>query len=195
MATRSSHATRTKAGKRPRTFRWTRSWLARLPDDGNRYEVLNGELLVTPQAGPDHQGVAFVLGARLLTYCETHGLGSVVGPGTVIWAGNELQPDVQVIPARISRGAKWTDLPLPLLVVEVLSPGSERHDRGKKRDAYLSLGIPEYWIVDLGETRVLVSRSGDEGAREPRVVTDTLAWQPRPDVEPLTIDVKALLDG
>jgi Uma2 family endonuclease len=172
---------------------WTRAELARLPDDGNRYEVLNGELLVTPQANPRHQVIAFALGAILRDHCALHGLGVVVGPGAVVFDDNELQPDVQVIPVRgpIPANAIWEDLPHPLLVVEILSAGSHRHDLVKKRDAYLRVGIPEYWVVDHEARRVLVFRRSDT---EPLVFTETLVWQPDTTAA-LTIDLRELLAG
>ncbi len=178
--------------RRPRTFRWTRAHLARLPDDGNRYEVLDGELLVTPQARPSHQIVSVRLTSLLSAYVDAHALGTVVGPGAVVWKKNELQPDVQVIPARIpaTTEADWSEFPMPSLVVEILSPGSERHDRYKKRDAYRSLGIPEYWIVDIERTQVQVFRPGIDDAE---VVTDIVHWAPRAGLPSLVIDVRKLL--
>ena len=180
--------------RKPRPFRWTRAHLTRLPDDGNRYEVLNGELLVTPQAGPRHQWLGVELGATLMAYCNSHALGIVVGPGAVVFEKNELQPDVQVIPiARpIPVGTVWESLPLPILVVEILSPGSVRHDLHKKRSAYLGLGIPAYWAVDHEAKRVFVY---EPGVDEPQLVTDTLHWQPRAGIPPLVIDLGALLAG
>jgi Uma2 family endonuclease len=105
-----------------KTRPWTRADLARLPDDGNRYEVLDGELLVTPQASVSHQRIAIELSMALEQYCARHSIGFVVGPGAVPFGKNELQPDVQVIPGPPPPAkTKWTALPLPLLVVEILS--------------------------------------------------------------------------
>ncbi len=70
------------ATRSPRTRRWTRADLERLPDDGNRYEVLNGNLFVTPQAAFDHQDIAGALLVALRTYCAQHEIGIVVGPGS-----------------------------------------------------------------------------------------------------------------
>jgi Uma2 family endonuclease len=72
--------------------RWTRADLQDLPDDGNRYEVLDGALLVTPMASFDHQYVVSRLFGALTAYCEEHRLGRVVTPGAVVFGGNELQP-------------------------------------------------------------------------------------------------------
>jgi Uma2 family endonuclease len=169
-----------------KTRRWTSADLALLPDDGNRYEVLDGELFVTPQAAYGHQHVAFAIARALFEYCQPRGIGEVVGPGAVVWAKNELQPDVQVIPGRHAPGlkTKWRDLPRPILVVEVLSDSTRLRDHGKKRSAYTRLKIPTYWTVDIDERSVDVWT--DAGA-EPTVVTDVLRWAPRPDLPPLEI--------
>lgn len=177
---------------KPRPWRWTRAHLAQLPDDGHRYEVLGGALLVTPQARFVHQRVALRLARLIDAHCEAHGLGVVVGPGAVVWDDNELQPDVQVIPIsdERARSAEWESLPLPLLVVEILSPGSERHDRGVKRAAYLHLGIQEYWVVDIEARTVSVLKPG---AAEPVMATRSLTWQPHTDLPALCVDLTTLL--
>lgn len=71
------------------------------------------------------------------------------------------------------------------LVAEVLSDSTGRRDRGKKRDAYLRLGIPEYWIVDIGEHAVTVVRPGQPDER----VTGRLRWQPRAAMRALEIEL------
>ncbi|HEY4658821.1 MAG TPA: Uma2 family endonuclease [Gemmatimonadaceae bacterium] len=174
-----------------KTARWTRADLERLPDDGNRYEVLDGRLLVTPQASPRHQDAAFFLGVTLRAWCERHGIGAVVGPGAVVWDDNELQPDVVVIPGPTRLTAeKWDDLPRAILVVEVLSTSTRSRDLSLKRRAYLRLRIPEYWVVDRFDHRVLVWRPD---AGEAVVVTDVIKWQPRADLPPLEIALDSVL--
>ena len=176
-----------------RTWNWTSARLALLPNDGNRYEALDGALLVTPQARLRHQRVAFVLAGELERFCAAHELGIVVSPGAVRFGKNELQPDVQVIP--VSNGfafaEDWAAAPTPSLVVEILSTDSYRHDVVKKPSAYLGLGIPEYWVVDLDARVVLVFRPGTE---EPARIETGLVWAPRPELPPLQIDM-ALLFG
>ena len=178
-----------RATRSPRTRAWTRADLARLPDDGNRYEVLDGALLVTPQAAFGHQEIATRLVVALSAYCTAHGIGVVVAPGAVPHDQSELQPDVQVIPGRPPRGATWTSLPRPILVIEVLSDSTSRRDLGIKRDAYLRWGIPEYWAVDLEARRVHVFRpAGGEG----EVVEHTLLWHPVPAHAPFELRLAAL---
>lgn len=172
-----------------KTRPWTRADLDRLPDDGNRYEVLDGVLLVTPQAAFDHQQAATSLAARLLAYCESHGIGTVVAPGAVPRGKSELQPDVQVIPGpRPTRGAKWTALPTPILVVEVLSDSTRSRDLILKREAYERWQIPEYWIVDPEARVITVARPGEEDLQ----AIDRLEWRPAAQLAPLVIDVRAL---
>jgi Uma2 family endonuclease len=173
-----------------KTRPWTRADLARLPDDGNRYEVLDGELLVTPQANPPHQWIAAELMSALRDYCTRLRLGVVVGPGAVVFGRNELQPDVEVIPcAADDLASTWDDVPTPILVVEILSEGSRRHDRVTKRDAYRDRGIPVYWIVDPAERTVCVVRPD----RADEVVRDVLKWQPAGASKPLEIELGAIL--
>ena len=174
-----------------KTRRWTSADLESLPDDGNRYEVLDGELFVTPQAEYGHQYVAAAIARILFDYCHAHGIGEVVGPGAVVWAKNELQPDVQVIPGRHDplRKTKWRDLPRPMLVVEVLSDSTRWRDVGKKRDAYLRLKIPTYWIVDLDERSVEVWSATSP---EALLVTDVLRWRPVAGLPALEIQLASI---
>jgi Uma2 family endonuclease len=166
--------------------RWTREDLERFPSDGNRYEVLDGELLVTPQASLDHQVVAARLANALYAYCNAHGVGLAVGPAAVRWGKNELQPDIEVIPDyRFGAGQTWETAPRPILVVEVLSPFSvsRGRDLDAKRKAYLRLGIAEYWVVDHERRRVHVWSA----RRRERIVTDVLRWNPNPSVTPFEL--------
>jgi Uma2 family endonuclease len=170
---------------------WTRDDLADLPDDGNRYEVLDGALLVTPQASYRHQLVATRLIVILEPWCRRHQLGSVVGPGAVVVERNELQPDVEVVPfGSYPAAVKWEDLPMPILVVEIRSDSTYRRDVGVKRAAYQRFRIPEYWVIDPEERIALV---WTQRAQEPTVVSESLRWQPHAAVEPLVIPLNAVL--
>jgi Uma2 family endonuclease len=121
----------------------------RLPDDGKRYEILDGELYVTPAPSPLHQRVSKRLQRKLEDYFEARGLGEVFNaPIDMILGRHDVaQPDILVVtnPGQISgRGIEGA----PLLVVEVLSPSTRRHDREVKMRRYGELGIPHFWIVD-----------------------------------------------
>lgn len=174
-----------------KSARWTRDELERFPDDGNRYEVLHGQLLVTPQASLDHQIIAMRLAAALYAYCEAHRAGIAVGPGAVIFGKSELQPDFEILPpGSVKPRKKWDETPCPILVVEVLSPFavSRRRDLSIKKDAYLRLGIATYWVVDHDERRVHVWSAGN---RE-EVITTVLRWQPVPNVAPFELQLAEL---
>ena len=170
--------------------RWTRANLASLPNDGNRYEVLDGKLFVTPLPAPVHQRIAVQLILRLEPYVAAQGLGYVVGPGAVTFGENELQPDVVVFPGSPPGiGAKWDELPQPALVVEILSATTRQRDLSEKRKAYLRLRIRDYWIIDPFERR---ATCWTPDAIEP-VITGSIAWQPRPGREALVVPLSDLL--
>lgn len=135
-------------GMATETVPWTRADLERLPRDGNRYEVLDGRLLVTPLASLTHQRVAFELALVLSAYLRPGDLGDVVGPGAIPFGDNELQPDVQVIPGP-RRAGTWASVPVPWLVAEVLSPATRSRDLGSKLQAYRErIGVPSVWLLD-----------------------------------------------
>ncbi len=168
---------------------WTAELARALPDDGNRYEVLDGELFVTPAPSAPHQRAVGRLFAGLDMYVRAHGLGEVFfSPADVEFSpGRLVQPDLFVVPAGSSgRLGSWRDITSLLLSVEIVSPATARADRLRKRAIYQSEGVPEYWIVDL-DARI-VERWLPADAR-PEVLTESLIWQPRRDVEPLAIDL------
>lgn len=120
--------------------------LEELPEDGNRYELIDGMLLVSPAPGTNHQTVVFELAVRLRERCPA-GMRTFVAPFAVRTSESvELQPDVLV-----TRDADLTpkNLPVaPLLAVEVLSPSSVITDLNNKKAVYERMGVPSYWVVD-----------------------------------------------
>jgi Uma2 family endonuclease len=124
----------------------TRADLEHAPDDGYRYELLDGELLVTPAPGYRHQRIVPMLWQVLDSACPD-GLVAMVAPFAVGLAEDtEVQPDV-LVAARTA--FTETDLPgAPLLVVEVLSPSTRHTDLTIKRDRYERAGIGSYWVID-----------------------------------------------
>ena len=182
------------------TRKWTLRELHRLPDDGNRYELVRGELFVTPAPSQEHEELAAVLGRMLEAYVATHRLGRVYRPRAIIRVGeSETEPDLMVRPVSPGRPRGWVKAPLPLLVVEILSDATRRRDHEDKRSLYMDEGIPEYWIVDGDERRIRVVRA-DAAVSDQLVWSDTtLTWHPRGASEPLVIDVqwyfREALDG
>jgi Uma2 family endonuclease len=173
------------------TLRWTTDMVQSLPDDGNRYELVDGALLVTPAPVPIHQRAVGLL-ARLLTeYVDQLRLGEVFESPADVQLEPEtiLQPDVFVVPEMAEPVRRWTDVRALLLAVEVLSPGSRRHDRITKRAFYARVGVPEYWVVDPDERRVERWRPGDE---RPDVLTERLTWTPGDAGEPFVLELPDL---
>ena len=170
------------------TKAWTLEELDRLPDDGNKYELVRGELFVSPAPSVGHESLVSLLRQMIEPYVIRHGLGRVFGPRAVVRArGSEVEPDLMVRPLALPLPDSWADAPLPILVVETLSNATRRRDHGQKRDFYLDLGIAEYWIVDGEHRTIRVIRPGHED-----VVADVdLIWHPEPAPNALVIDVRA----
>jgi Uma2 family endonuclease len=165
---------------------WTLADLHRLPDDGNRYELVRGELFVTPAPSPGHEELASTLGSILDRYTLENGLGRVYRPRAVIQAlGSEVEPDIMVRPRASRAGERWAQLPLPILIVEIVSSTTRRRDHLQKRALYVDAGIPEYWIVDGYERTVRVVRP----EHEDNLARGSLIWHPTAASAPLTIDL------
>lgn len=148
--------------------------LEHFPDDGNRYEVLDGVLLVTPQAAAVHQIVANRIQGELFISLQKPGLAHVVGPGAVVrMPRTQLQPDILVYPSRFSPTTDWRKITEHWLAVEVLSTTSRVYDREFKRDAYFALGLEQVWLVDWRTRSVEVCTAKGRS----RVVRDKIRWR------------------
>lgn len=125
---------------------WAPADRTQLPDDGHRYEIIDGVLLVNAAPAPRHQRVQVLLTALLLE-AAPEGLWVLVAPTDVFLAEDTVvQPDI-VVAAESDFDA--TGLPVaPLLAVEVLSPSTQLVDRNLKRDRYERAGVQSYWVVD-----------------------------------------------
>jgi Uma2 family endonuclease len=135
----------------PQKQRYTADYIWESPDDGNRYEVIDGELVVSPAPDWDHQIASMNLAYILLGFIKWHSLGSLVAApvGVVLDAGSGVQPDLVYVSRERQgiigqRGVEGA----PDLVVEFLSPGTQRVDRGRKKERYAAAGVPHYWLVD-----------------------------------------------
>jgi Uma2 family endonuclease len=146
------------------TLRWTTRDLELLPDDGNRYEIIDGELYVSKQPDWQHQLVCSQLLFLLQVWSNQTQAGVAnLAPGVVFTDDSSVVPDVVWISrARLSTAlhADGKLHTIPELVVEVLSPGSEnaRRDREVKLKLYSRRGAQEYWIVDWRERRIELYR-------------------------------------
>ena len=174
--------------------RWTREMVLALPDDGNRYELIDGMLFVSPAPVPWHQLVLGELFYVLRTVCPKDLLVLFAPLDVQPDRSNSLQPDVLV--ARPSDfGPK--NLPVvPLLAVEVLSPSTRLYDLNTKRSAYEKMGVPSYWIVDPTEPGALTAFELDaEGFYQQvaHVAGDEELVATRPF--PVTVVPDRLLDG
>lgn len=177
-------------------LRWTYDEFARLPNDGNRYEVIGGELYVTPSPTRLHQKIVTNIGFELEGFVRAHDLGEVyVGPYDVLFEeGDYLAPDLIFVRRdRLGilreRGAEGP----PDLVVEVLSEKTAARDRKLKRERYAHFGVAEYWIVDPVACRIEIHRITDDPARRTQIVTDSFEWAPSPGGPVLTLKVADLI--
>ncbi len=150
--------------------------LMRLPKDGRKYEVVDGELRVSPGAGVWHERVVAALLTRLATFVTAQGLGYVFGSNVVygLPSGNRRSPDISFIAAsRLPSGAELKDLFrrtavfefVPDLAVEVLSPSDRPREVMDKVGEYLGAGVRLAWVIDPVEERAVAYRSVT-GARE-----------------------------
>jgi Uma2 family endonuclease len=171
---------------------YTAEEIRRFPDDRLRYEVIRGQLFVTPAPGTHHQRAVVEVVRRLQDYLEAHGLGEALpAPFEVeLTEDSAVQPDVLVVLAAQRRRLTAERLyGPPALVVEVVSYSSKRTDRLEKRQLYEAEGVPEYWIVDTDARHVERWRSGATAAE---IVATSLTWQPLPTVPPLIIQLPEL---
>lgn len=133
---------------------WTYEDYARLPDDGRRYEVIGGNLHVSPAPTPEHQQTDAELMYALMAFFKRYDLGRVYSaPIDVLLPDltSPVQPDIIVIMKEQLSIVKQRRIEgVPDLVIEILSPGSVAYDRRTKYDLYAEAGVKEYWIVDPG---------------------------------------------
>jgi Uma2 family endonuclease len=165
---------------------WTLEELHSLPDDGNKYELVRGDLFVTPPPSGDHETILARLTRILEPYVSVQNLGFIYHPRSVLRSqGSEVEPDLMVRKPPPSSGAAWEDWPVPILVVEVHSGSTRRRDRLQKRDFYMDVRVSEYWIVDPEQRSFTVVRR-----EQPDLVArERLTWMPEGASEPLKFDV------
>lgn len=128
---------------------------ARIPPDGKRYELLDGELYVTPAPSPLHQRVSRRLQRQLEDHFHARGLGEVFNApiDLILTPQDVVQPDLVVVTDQDQISQRGIEGP-PALVVEVLSPTTRDHDRTVKARRYAALGVRHYWVVDPEASRL-----------------------------------------
>ena len=168
--------------------RWTAEMVRALPDDGHRYELISGELVVTPAPRALHQVAIAELQALLRRPAQDRGAHLLVSPADISLGEDEiLQPDLFI--CRTSSGRPphdWSDISSLLLVAEVVSPSSARYDRTVKRLRYQRARVPDYWVVDVAARAI--ERWGP-GSEEAEVRVDRIEWAG------FSIDLPAMFRG
>ncbi len=177
------------------TTHWTVEMRNALPDDGQRYEVIDGELFVTPAPRMVHQVALGALHLILAPYLRERKVGfAILSPADVEFSDDTVvEPDLFVIPpVNGHRPKDWRTAGHMMLAIEILSPSTARLDRVRKRALYRREGVDEYWIVDVDAREVHRWRPGDE---RPEVLSEQLVWRPAgvaDDATALTIDLESL---
>ncbi len=171
---------------------WTAAELRAIPDDRNRYEIIDGDLFVTPSPSWSHQILSQEIFQLLHPYTATHQIGQILwAPADIALADDTVvEPDLFVVPlvgGKLSHS--WEQVGRLLLVIEILSPSTARMDRTVKRRRYQREGVPEYWIVDGNARLVERWRPADN---RPEILTENLPWQPDPALPALDIDLPRL---
>jgi Uma2 family endonuclease len=160
-----------------------------------RYELVDGELLVTPAPSARHQRIVAELFVLVRDYVNRLGLGEArLGPGLArIDPSSRFEPDLFVVPSVDGRRPRADNsMTKLLLVAEVLSPGSGRHDRITKRRYFQQHDVPNYWVVDGDAEAFEIWRPGDDRAA---LVDDRLVWLPERADTPFELDVRAFFES
>jgi Uma2 family endonuclease len=175
---------------------WTVDMLDALPDDGQRYEVIDGALYVTPAPSEQHQVVAGHLYSLLKAYLKASSVGRpMISPADVRKgdrARNRVQPDVFVLRLREgNRPAYPYDLDDLLLAVEVVSPSNPALDYQVKRELYLRNGVSEYWVIDPDARNVSRWRNSVDSGD---VLSERVEWHPAGMPTPFVVDLATFFE-
>jgi Uma2 family endonuclease len=177
---------------------WTLDEVDRLVDEREgqspRYELVDGELLVTPAPTSRHQRIVVRLLVQLDSYVVVNRLGEVRIGRARLTADTRFEPDLFVVPSVRGERPRADDSILidASLVIEVLSPSSLRHDRFTKRRFFQHRGVPVYWIVDPDGESIETWRPGDE---RPEVSDERVTWKPEGAKTPFELDVRQFFAG
>jgi Uma2 family endonuclease len=180
--------------------RWTTAEVRSLISESRhwpRYELIGGELIVTPSPGVPHQIAVGEVFFILKTYLNEQRVGlPVTSPADLELEPESItQPDVFVLdPDSVAEPVEmpsWADFKRLFLAIEVISPSSGRIDRIVKRDFYLDAGVPEYWIIDL-DAWIIERWTRDRDT--PEICRESLTWSPEGAHSPLTIDLPSVFE-
>jgi Uma2 family endonuclease len=139
-----------------------------LPDDGKRYEIIDGELYMSPAPNLDHQRIVLKLSRKLSEFVDSNNLGEVfIAPCDVVFSEiNVVEPDILFISTeRLHILTEANVQGAPDLVIEVLSSGTEKRDRGIKLKTYAKFGVREYWLADPENKTVEIYRLDKRGLK------------------------------
>jgi Uma2 family endonuclease len=171
--------------------RYTVAEVLQFPEDGQRYELIRGQLIVSPAPAPRHQVLVGRLSYALAAYLDPLGRRDtlIAAAADISWDDETLvQPDLLVVPPEEVTNS-WTTFQTLLLAIEVLSPSSRRTDRVDKRRLYQEHDVGTYWIVDHEAQLVEVWRPGDE---RPEIATEALAWRVTAEAPELRVSLPDL---
>lgn len=179
---------------------WTVDQVAELQQESRhwpRYELIDGELLVTLAPTVEHQLALKEFMLILHRYVDEHRLGTILASPSDIRLLPEtiVQPDLFIVPTpigpRADRQAEWSDVKSLLLTLEIISSSTVTADRVLKRELYMNAGVSEYWIVDL-DGRIVEQWSPQRAT--PTFSREVLDWHPLGAAAPLSIELVPLFE-
>lgn len=172
--------------------RYTVDELDEFPPDGNRYELLDGVLFVSPAPGLAHAMLVARLAELFGRFLAPERGAVVATPGVVEVRPNlRMEPDVLIGRLAPGTGAGWDRLAERWLAIEVSGSGSRIYDRDYKRDAYLAVGVEEVWRVELEARKVFCRRAGEAEVE----AGDRVRWRLPASGRVLEVEVAALFAG
>lgn len=171
---------------------YTADMVRALPDDGNTYEVVHGELLVSPAPRLWHEEVNGRLFETVRAFLRRQPVGLAFGSRSDLsWGLRDVlvSPDLFVVPLEEARRLDWLTLRTVLLAAEVLSASSARADRFTKRRLYQERGVPLYWLIDPDARAAEIWRPTDDF---PTVERTALIWHPEGATEAFRLELAEL---
>ena len=162
------------------------------PNDGNRYELVYGKLLVSPSPSFLHQKILSRLFYQIISYCERECAGQALcAPADLTWGRKDViaQPDIFVIGPEDAHVHTWAEVRRVPLIAEVLSPSTKHYDRFDKRGLYRDRLVDVYWIVDPVEE---LAEVWTPASQSPVVERERLVWHASGAQTSLIVDLPAL---